>query len=295
VNQPQLTVVVATHDNLDHLRRCLDGWERWAGDQPVEVLVVEDGCRDGTVAYLEERADTPWGRRSLRWVHEDDAHELVCTNRGLREARAPLVLSWHDDMELRCGWMVPEILATFRAYPDVGLLALSRGLTLTHLDEPIVTWHDSVDWRRIQSTIGPAPANWLTLHEVDAVMRPWVVRRECIERVGPLDAAFRPTEWDEADLCYRIRQAGWRIAVHGYERDMAYVHAVSTTYGRTGEERRMALGLRNALTFFQRWSGTVAREQDRPRRRWRRRTPLAGWAGTLVSAALHATGRIPRP
>jgi glycosyltransferase involved in cell wall biosynthesis len=114
VTHPELSVVIPTHDNLPMLRRCLEGWRRHAADEPVELVVVEDGCSDGTREYLAELAAAAWGRRVLRPVHEDDAHELVCTNRGLAAARAPLVLSWHDDMFLHAGWMVPELVSTFR-------------------------------------------------------------------------------------------------------------------------------------------------------------------------------------
>lgn len=288
---PQLSVVIPTHDNLALLRRCLDGWRRHADGAPVELLVVEDGCSDGTPEYLRETAETEWGRRHLRWVHEDDSHELTCTNRGLREARAPLVMSWHDDMFLQGAWFVPELLATFRGLPDIGLLALSRGLTFTPTDAPLLTWHDTIDWRRVQSTIGPAPLNWLRLYEVDAVMRPWVVRRECIDRVGALDEAFRPTEWDEADLACRIRAAGWKVATHGYERDGAYHHQVNSTLSRTPSEQRMALGLRNAHRFFGRWGETIAREHPRRRRSWTRRATPAGWAATFAQMARLAAGR----
>jgi hypothetical protein len=74
--------------------------------------------------------------------------------------------------------------------------------------------------------------NWLRIHEVDAVIRPWVVRRECLDRMGALDEAFVPTGWDEADLAFRIRQAGWRVATHGYERDRAYHHLGSSTFAK---------------------------------------------------------------
>ncbi|HET7464273.1 MAG TPA: glycosyltransferase [Longimicrobium sp.] len=290
----QLSVIIATHDNLELLKRCLDGWRRHADGQPVELIVVEDGCTDGTPDYLREVEATDWGRRHLRWVHTDDVHELLCTNRGFAEARAPLVLSWHDDMFLQGAWFVPELLATFRQIPRIGLLALSRGLDFSPVDEPLRTWHDSVDWRRVQSTIGPAPLNWARIQEVDGVMRPWVVRRECIDRVGPLDPAFRPTEWDEVDFCYRIRQAGWKIATHGFERDGAYLHAVSSTYGRTVSERRMEQGLRNARIFFERWSDTIRAEHGRAKARWRRRATPAGWAATLAQIARYAAGQRPR-
>ncbi|MFL5383111.1 MAG: glycosyltransferase family 2 protein [Longimicrobiaceae bacterium] len=290
---PQLTVVIPTHDNLGLLRRCLYGWRRHADGAPVELLVIEDGCTDGTPAYLAEQAQTAWGRRHLRWLHAGDVHELRCTNRGLAGARAPLVMSWHDDMFLQAGWLVPELLATFRAYPEIGLLSLSRGLTFTPVDAPLESWHDTIDWRRVQSTIGPAPLNWLRLYEVDGVMRPWVVRRACVEAVGPLDEAFRPTEWDEVDFCYRIRAAGWRIATHGYERDGAYLHALNSTLGRTPSQRRMALGLRNARIFFERWGGTIRREHPRARASWRRRAPAAAWAAVPAQLARLALRRGP--
>ena len=286
--QPVLSVVIATHDNLAMLRDCVDGWRRHASTQPVELIVIEDGCTDGTPAYLDEVAATEWGRRHLRWVHESDVHELACTNRGFAEARGELVLSWHDDMFLRAGWLVPELLATFRAYPEIGLLSLSRGLNFTPVDEPLATWHDTVDWRRVQSTIGRAPLNWVRLQEVDGVMRPWVVRRACIDRVGPLDPVYRPTEWDEVDFCYRIRDAGWKVATHGYERGGAYLHALSTTYGRTPSERRMAQGLRNARIFFERWGEHIRREHPRPRRTWTRRATAEGWRATAAALLRHA-------
>jgi len=282
---PALSVVVATHDNLPSLRRCLDAWRAHAGDAAVELIVVEDGCTDGTPEYLAELSATPWGRRALRVLHAGDAHELVCTNLGLAAARAPLVASWHDDMYLQAGWLVPELLATFRAYPEIGLLSLSRGLTFSPVDEPLGRWEDTLDWRRVQSTIGPPPLNWARLQEVHGVMRPWVVRAACVARVGPLDEAFRPTEWDEADLCFRIREAGWRVATHGYERGGAYHHAVSTTYARTPSARRMAAALRNARLFFERWSDRVRADSGVPLRHWRRRATPAGWAAMAAQAA----------
>lgn len=287
----ELSVVIATHDNLPVLRQALDSWRRLAADQPVELIVVEDGCTDGTAEYLAGLAAGGWDGPALRVAHEDDAHELVCTNRGFAEARGPLVLSWHDDMFVRARWFVPELLATFRAYDEIGMLSLSRGLLFHPLDEPVHTWEDTVDWRRMESTLGPAPLNWTRLYEVDGVMRPWVVRKACIDRVGPLDPAFRPTEWDESDLAFRIRRAGWKVATHGFERDGAYVHQLSTTYGRTPSQRRMEIGLRNGSLFYARWMEAIRAEEGHARRSWLRRASPAGWAATARQVARFAAGR----
>ena len=278
---PALSVVIPTFNKEKVLRECLDSWERFGGTN-VELIVVEDGCRDGTAAMLERAAATPWGTDHLRWIHQDDAHEVVCTNAGIAEARAPLIASWHDDMFLRAAWLVPELLRTFDAYPELGLLSLSRGLTCTPLDEPIEKWADLIDWRRLQSTIGPRPGNWFRLQEVDAVVRPWIVRRGCIDRVGALDEAFRPNEWDEADFAYRIRRAGWKIATSGYERLGAYDHLGSTTIG-TPSEAYLARALRNGRLFHERWDSTIAAEHPRARRTWTRRASPQGWAATAAA------------
>jgi hypothetical protein len=50
---PELSVVIATHDNLAVLRQALESWRRFAAAEPVELLVVEDGCTDGTREYLD--------------------------------------------------------------------------------------------------------------------------------------------------------------------------------------------------------------------------------------------------
>ena len=62
---PALSVVMPTYNNEPVLRRAIDGWRRYGGDR-VELIVIEDGCRDGTAAYLDQVAATPWGTRRLR-------------------------------------------------------------------------------------------------------------------------------------------------------------------------------------------------------------------------------------
>ena len=278
--EPALSVVIPTFNNEAILRRCIDSWRAPAADNNVELIVIEDGCRDGTAAFLEQEAATAWGRQHLRWLHMDDAHELRCTNAGLAAARGPLVMAWQDDMFVLADWLVPELLRSFERHQDLGLLTLCRGLDLFPLDSPIATWDDLIDWRRLRSTIGPFPWNWFRIQEVDAVIRPWVVRRDGIARVGLLDEAFVPTEWDEADLAYRIRAAGWKTGTCGYERLGGYAHLGSSTLGELSAAYKARV-LKNGLLFHNRWGNVIARDHTRARRTWPRPATAGGWMGTV--------------
>jgi len=285
-----LSVVTPTFNNEAALRRSVDGWRRFGGDA-IELIVIEDGCRDGTAAYLESERHNAWGHAHLRWVHEDDAHELRCTNRGFMEARGSLLAAWQDDMFLQVSWFVPEMFATFDAYPEIGLLSLSRGLLCLPCDDPIERWQDLSDWKRLQSTIGIGPANWINLQEVDAMIRPWIVRRACLERVGMLDEVFRPTEWDEADLAFRIREAGWKVATYGYERLGAYCHLGSATLGSPSPAYYERV-LKNGRLFHSRWDEKICRDHPRTRHTWRRKATRAGWMATAAVIARTGASRL---
>ena len=143
-DMPALSIVIPTFNNVKVLATCLDAWQTVARDQPVEILVIEDGCTDTTPDYLRALGATPWGQSHLQWHHQDDLHELRCTNHGLREAKAPLLLAWQDDMFLQSPWLVPELLTTFATYQDLGLLCLSRGLNCTGVTDPIAGWDDLI-------------------------------------------------------------------------------------------------------------------------------------------------------
>ena len=106
-----------------------------------------------------------------------------------------------------------------------------------------------------------------------------------------LDEAFRPTEWDEADLAFRIREAGWKVATYGYERLGAYFHLGSTTIGNPSDAYKARV-LRNGLLFHSRWDATIRRDHAEPRRTWRRRATISGWVATAARAARAGGGRL---
>ncbi len=67
---PALSVVIPTFNNEAVLRRCIDSWRAPAAANAVELIVIEDGCRDGTRAFLEAESADRVG---------DRAPSLACT------------------------------------------------------------------------------------------------------------------------------------------------------------------------------------------------------------------------
>lgn len=142
--EPKLTVVMATYNRAETLRETLACLR--AQDVPpgtFELIVVDDGSPDHTPAVVEEfRASCPFPLTFLRHANRGPG---FTQNRGMREARAPLVMLMADDIFLAPGAIRAHIECHGR-HPQPGTAILGRVLQSPKLDETVFLskwdpWH----------------------------------------------------------------------------------------------------------------------------------------------------------
>jgi hypothetical protein len=73
-----------------------------------------------------------------------------------------------------------------------------------------------------------------------------LLRRAALESVGLLDEGFF-LYWEDTDLCFRLRRAGWRLAVAG---DSKVWHKAGATVGQKGPQLDATLS-RSSVQFFE--------------------------------------------
>jgi glycosyltransferase involved in cell wall biosynthesis len=91
-----ISVVVPTKDRLQHLQRAVPGF--LAQEEVGEVIIVVDGCRDGTLDYVQALAASD---RRVRFA--DNVHNRglpYSRNRGIDLAECEYVFTGEDDLEL---------------------------------------------------------------------------------------------------------------------------------------------------------------------------------------------------
>ncbi|PRZ06549.1 glycosyltransferase involved in cell wall biosynthesis [Isoptericola sp. CG 20/1183] len=105
VSRPQVSVVVPARDAAGHLPDALGSLQRQDLDLcELEVVVVDDGSTDDTLAVLEEASSR---LPALRWVHHRTPQGVsAARNRGVREARGRWVTFLDPD-----DWYFPGHLA----------------------------------------------------------------------------------------------------------------------------------------------------------------------------------------
>lgn len=209
--------MVPTLDTRELTLRCVDAVlaSRLPEGLGLEVVVVDDGSRDGTGEALA-------GRPGVRVVrNEESAGFAGAANRGVAETRGEVVVLLNSDAELE-----PESLAVvaaaFAQDPTLGI----AGAALRYPDgspqwsaggEPDLTWLFAQasgipallgrlpGWRRVKPlhVDQPTDVGWVS----GAVM---AMRAAVWRSHGPLDATFAFYVQD-LDFCLRARDGGWSV------------------------------------------------------------------------------------
>jgi len=255
----RVAVVVVSFESREEVLACLDSVARHAGC-PVETVVVDNASSDRTAEAVRERH--PEVRILANAVNVGFAG--AC-NQGLAASSAPFVLFLNPDAELEAG-ALPTLLARLSARPDLGVVAprirrpdgtveVSTGRDLTPLSE----------WRQRRLVRGAARGDATALaeaaarhsveHEPDWVSgAALLARRAALEAVAGFDAGFFLYE-EDADLCRRLREAGWRVA---FTPDADVRHRRGASMSRAASRARLEYH-RSHLRYYARHNAPPAR------------------------------------
>jgi len=250
-------VVVVTYDALPWIEDCL------ASVRGEQVVVVDNGSRDGTVALVRERFP------EVRLVESENRGLGAGWNVGIRETESRYVLLLNAD-----AWLVGDALARLVAFADERPRAAVVGPRLLNPDgtlQPSVRGFPTL-WRlateyfflrklapgtRALNAFYAGGFDHDEVREAEVVMGAcMLVRRDAIDEVGPLDEAFFLFS-EETDWCYRFRQAGWDVL---FFPAAECVHVRGAAHGG----RLYRENLRGHLRFLRKHDG--ARTAERARR-----------------------------
>ncbi len=224
-----VTVVVATRDRADDLRTTLPRHE-------TEVVVVDNGSTDGTVAVLAAEAARRRGAGlpGLRTLRPGRNLGAVARNLGVRAGRTDVVAFADDD-----SWWEPGAAAGGGPLRGAPGLAVCRADARRRRDgrpeqlDPVCRDMASAPWGRDDDLPGP--------HVLGFVACATVVRRGPFLASGGFDGVVH-FGGEEERVTYDLLDAGWGLA---YVEDVVAHHHPSPSRGSAADRRELLQ--RNAL------------------------------------------------
>ena len=248
------SVITLTHNKLDVTRRCLPSLLEATGAS-WELIVVDNGSEDGTPEWLEAFRSTAEARgvRVKLVRNEINVGCSTSRNQGARAARGDRLVFVDNDVALRSrNWLVglgsrleedarvaivgPKLVYPWQPYriqfagggvsPTGRVMFVGRG---GEREDPQFNAP-----RDVQCAISAC----------------FMVRRSAFKQAGGFDEAFNPVEYEDIDLCYRVREHGNRVL---YEPSVEMYHLESVTTAGTPTLPNTTLIIRHGLLFKERW------------------------------------------
>jgi len=195
----EFSIVIPVRNRPDALRRVLSGIRDAAPPAaPFEVLVVDNGSTDST-ARVAEAFDA-------RLLHEPVPNRCRARNLGAREALGRWVVFIDSDCVPRPDWL-QKLERAIAACPPAERVGMVAGRILAApAPSPVGQYIDHRKWIDQEKFLTPGRR----YHSPFAATANLAVRREVYLELGGLDPAL-PYSGEDADLCWRFAEAGWRI------------------------------------------------------------------------------------
>ena len=215
-----LSVIIVNHNAKDFLRQCLTSLYGLEGSLSLEIIVVDNKSHDGSGRMVHEHFPA---------VHLIENTENVGfargNNIGIRESQGEYILLLNSDTKVVDN-AIEKLVAFLDSHPDVAVVT-SRLVYPNMTDQGVArmfpTPMNALFGRRSLLT-RLFPNNKYSKRymisrrnqseepfEVDWVSGACLmVRKKVIEDVGLLDEKFF-MYWEDADLCFRIKQKNWKI------------------------------------------------------------------------------------
>ncbi len=217
-----LSAVVVHWRDEQHLGELVASWP---DDPSVELLVVDNS---GTLSRLPApaRLIAPGGNLGFAGG----------VNRGVEEARAPIVLVLNADARPRQG-SLEKVLAAFADFPEAAGIVpalVGRGGEPQHRWQlqPLPTpWTLLLQTFFLAGSRGPhqePPRGTPVAQPAAAAL---ALRRDVLRQIGGFDEGFYPAWFEDVDLARRLARAGHRLL---YEPSARFVHAGGATVSRLG-------------------------------------------------------------
>jgi glycosyltransferase involved in cell wall biosynthesis len=201
-NEPTVSVVIPTYNRVDRLRRVLAalGTQTFSSDD-FEVVVVSDGCTDGTDDYLAHATPS----FELAVVKQPNQGPAAARNHGVARARGSIVLFIDDDVVA-----TPHLIEE-----HVRIHALEQGDAV--VIGPMITppgfgmrswvaWEQTMLYKQYDAmNAGLFAPTFRQFYTGNASLR-----RACFLQAGGFDIRFRRAE--DVELAYRLDRTGvsWR-------------------------------------------------------------------------------------
>lgn len=197
------SIIILSYNTKEYTRMCVQSIRKYTNPQSYEIIVVENGSKDGSLNWLLAQPDIHLV------VNDENAGFPRGCNQGLRIAQGEELLLLNSDIIVTPRWL-EQLKTALYSSDDVGAVGcMSNECPETQKID--VSYGDNLDDMLLFAE-KYNHSNASCWHKMPMLMGfCFLFRREIYETIGELDEKFTPGNYEDDDYSLRIRKAGWKL------------------------------------------------------------------------------------
>lgn len=251
------SIIILTWNQLSYTQACLASIAVHTSE-PYELVVVDNGSSDGTVAWLREQVAAD-NRIHLVENAANRGFAAGC-NQGITASQGEYILLLNNDTIVTSGWL-SGLRDLFDRYHDAGIVGPMTN-SASGVQVVATPVYGSLDELPVWAATFHENNRYRVIPQRRIVGFCLFFRRELVEQIGLLDESFGPGNYEDDDYCLRAELAGYRNLIAG---DVFIHHEGGATFSGNRMDRG-AENRKNRTIFTQKWE--PGRLEESVLRRW---------------------------
>lgn len=248
---PTVSIIVPVHNNYSTTENCLSSILAHTDGVSYEVLVADDASSDATTSIASRM-------QNIRVVRQDqNLGFLHNCKRAAEEATGQYLLFLNNDTAVCKGWLEP-LVNQLKCNPYVGI----AGPKLLFPDGTLqeaggIVWNDGSAWNYGRCD-DPLKPEYEYVKEVDYISGACLMIRATLwHQLGGFDERFSPAYYEDTDLCFAVREAGFKVV---YEPRSSVFHFEGVSNGTDIAKGVKRYQAENRRKFRDKWASVLDRE-----------------------------------
>jgi GT2 family glycosyltransferase len=245
-----VSIIIPVFNQFEYTHACLASLQAVQEQPRFEVVVVDDCSTDRTAEVIGQI-------RGVTYLRNDSNSGFIAScNTGAKMARGKYLVFLNNDTLVKAGWLT-ALLDTFKEELRAGIV----GSKLLYPDGRLqeaggIIWRDASGWNYGKFD-DPGKPEYNYLRDVDyCSAAALMVPKALFESAGGFDSQYAPGYYEDTDLAFKVRQAGYRVLYQPLSEVIHYEGATGGTDISTGAKKYQEI---NRSTFAEVWSNELAK------------------------------------